>query len=204
MNIKFPKEEIRIIESIRTAIMNEDYSSFLSYYDDIINYSQLYNKYYNSILNIYIETLFKIKEFEKMILLVEELHKQEIENCMWYFYVFAYLIAKKDFYYVKAIISKSKLLASDSVKYLIDGEDVDYNAVFNLHPLILTTLGPCLIIINFLNELLVEVNNIKIDDEYILMRYFDLLNLLYEYGVDKELIDIFIKTIEILYEIKID
>lgn len=204
MNIKFPKEEIRIIESIRTAIMNENYSTFLLYYDDVIKYSQFYNKYYISVLNIYIETLFKIKEYEKMISLVEDLRKQEIENSMWYFYVIAYLISQKDFYYAKTIVSKSKLLVSDSIKYLIEGDDVDYNAIFNLHPIILSTIGPCLIIINFLNELLVEANNNKIDDEYILMRYFDLLNLLYEYGLEKEVIDIFIKTIEMLYEIKID
>lgn len=204
MNIKFPKEEIRIIESIRTAIMNEDYSTFLSYYDDIIKYSQFYNKYYDSVLNIYIETLFKIKEYEKMISLVEDLRKQEIENSMWYFYVIAYLISQKDFYYAKAIISKSKIFTDDSLKFLINGDDADYNVIFNLHQLMLVTIGPSLIIINFLNELLVEANNIKIDDEYILMRYFDLLNLLYEYGIDKEIIDIFIKTIEMLYEIKID
>lgn len=204
MNIKFPKEEIRIIESIRTVIMNEDYSTFLSYYDDIIKYSQFYNKYYNSVLNIYVETLFKIKEYEKMISLVEDLRKQEIENSIWYFYVIAYLISQKDFYYAKAIINKSKIFTNDSLKFLINGDDADYNVIFNLHQLMLVTIGPSLIIINFLNELLVEANNIKIDDEYILMRYFDLLNLLYEYGIDKEIIDIFIKTIEMLYEIKID
>lgn len=204
MNIKFPKEEIRIIESIRTAIVKQDYLTLLSHYDDILKYCNFYNKYYNSVLNIYIETLFQIKEYEKMIALVEDLRKQKIENSMWYFYIIAYLISQKDFYYAKTIINKSKLLASDSIKYLIDSDDADYNAIFNLHSVILSTIGPCLIIINFLNELLVEANNIKIDDEYILMRYFDLLNLLYEYGLDKEIIDIFIKTIEKLYEIKID
>jgi hypothetical protein len=35
------------------------------------------------------------------------------------------------------------------------------------------------------------------------MRYFDLLNLLFEYGVDEEFLDIFRNCLETLYEIDI-
>ena len=43
----------------------------------------------------------------------------------------------------------------------------------------------------------------KIDEEYIIMRFFDLLNLLYEYSIDEEIIGLFSKTVETIYEIKI-
>ena len=43
----------------------------------------------------------------------------------------------------------------------------------------------------------------EINDEYIIMRYFDLINLLFEYGVSEDLISIFTNTLETIYEIDI-
>jgi hypothetical protein len=57
--------------------------------------------------------------------------------------------------------------------------------------------------INFINELLIESFKTKIDEDYIIMRYFDLLNLLFEYGVDDEFLDVFRNCLETLYEIDI-
>lgn len=204
MNIKFPKEEKVILEKIYNAILEKDYNTFLNYYNEVIKHANFYNKYYSSLLNVYVETLFEIKQYDKLIMIVEELRKQNIENCMWYFYVIIYLISQKDFYYAKSIITKSKLLSTDSIKYLINEDDANYNSIISMHLVLLSTVGPCLIIINFLNELLTETLKNDVDDTYILMRFFELLNLLYEYGLDKEIIDIFIKSLEILYEIKIE
>lgn len=204
MNIKFPKEEKVILEKIYNAILEKDYNTFLNYYNEVIKHANFYNKYYSSLLNVYVETLFEIKQYDKLIMIVEELKKQNIENCMWYFYVIIYLISQKDFYYAKSIITKSKLLSTDSIKYLINEDDANYNSIISMHSVLLSTVGPCLIIINFLNELLTETLKNDVDDTYILMRFFELLNLLYEYGLDKEIIDIFIKSLEILYEIKIE
>lgn len=204
MNIKFPKEEKVILEKIYNAILEKDYNNFLNYYNEVIKHANFYNKYYSSLLNAYVETLFEIKQYDKLIMIVEELRKQNIENCMWYFYVIIYLISQKDFYYAKSIITKSKLLSTDSIKYLINEDDASYNSIISMHSVLLSTVGPCLIIINFLNELLTETLKNDVDDTYILMRFFELINLLYEYGLDKEIIDIFIKSLEILYEIKIE
>ena len=67
----------------------------------------------------------------------------------------------------------------------------------------LYSIGPCLIIINFINDLIEENTKSEINKEYILMRLFDLLNLLYESNADDYIIKLFRECIEILYEIEI-
>lgn len=203
MNIKFPKEEIRLIETIRDYILNREYSQLLPLYDDVVKHSKFINQHNVSIINIYFKSLFEMREFEKIICLIEDLKKNDLESCQWYFYGFICLIAKKDLYYAKRFINNSKLFLDESINYLIKDDECNYNLIFSLHSTLLLTIGPCLILINFINELIVESFNQKIDDEYIIMRFFDLLNILYENGIDDEIITIFKETLETLYEIEI-
>ncbi len=203
MNIKFPKEEIRMIEIIREAILYKKHFVIVEQYDNVINNAKFFKQYYESILNEYLKALFDAREFEKVVCFIEDLKKQNLENCEWYFYAFICLIAKKDIYYIKSLISRSNLLNNESIKHLIDENDANYNYIINLHYDLLMTIGPCLILITFVNELFSESFDIKLEDDYIVMRFFDLLNLLFEYGVEEEIIEIFRNSLETLYEIEI-
>lgn len=203
MNLKFPKEEMRLIELIKNCIFEKDYINLLNHYDDLLKHSKFINKHDSTLIDLYFNSLFKMREFEKIICLIEDLKKQELENCSWYFYGFICLIAKRDLYYAKSLIKNSKLLMSESINYLIQDDEANYSSIFSLHYNLLLSIGPCLIVINFINELMIESFNQKIDDEYIVMRFFDLLNLLYENGIDEEIINIFKDTLETLYEIEI-
>lgn len=203
MNIKFPKEETRVLEIVRNAILKKDYKTLLEQYDNVLSCSIFINQYSESVLNMYIETLFNIKEYDKLLNFIEELRKKDIESCNWYFYCLIYLVTNKDLYYAKSIINRSKLLKDPSISSLINEEDSNYNMVFNLHCALLETMGPCLILINFINELMMEMYNRKIDDDYVIMRLFDLLNLMYEYSVEESIIETFRTAIESLYEIEI-
>ncbi len=203
MNIKFPKEETRVLEIVRNALLKKDYKVLLEQYDNVFNYSMFINQYNEFIINSYVEALFKIKEYDKLLNLVEHLRSKDMESCNWYFYCLMYLLSNKDLFYAKSIISRSKILKDPSLNCYITEEESNYNMVFNLHYDLLITVGPCLILINFINELMIEVMNKKFDDEYMIMRLFDLLNLMYEYGVDDKVIDTFRIAIESLYEIEI-
>ncbi len=203
MNIKFPKEEIIIVENIRTALLKNDINCLIKLIPDLIKHSHFINKYYNNLINAVIEIMFNNRLFEKTINLIADLGKKELESCVWYFYTFACLIANKDFYYAKSIITKSKILSDKSLSYFIDVEEANYNKIFNLHSELIETIGPCLIMINFINELFSESLDKTLSDEYIVMRFFDLLNLLFEYGIEEEIIEQFEKVIEIIYEIPI-
>ena len=203
MNIKFPKQNILFLNEIKQLIISRDYKSLLNEYNNIILNASFLKQYSIDVLNNYFEILFTIKEYDKYITLIEELRKQEIENYSWYFYLFTILLYKKDIYYAKSIISRSKLLNDSSIKYLISEEEGNYSQVINLHDLLFQEVGPCLILVNFINELLTETFNMEINDEYIIMRYFDLINLLYEYGVSEDFILIFTNALETIYEIDI-
>ena len=203
MNIKFPKQNILFLNEIKKLIINRDYKSLLNEYNNIILNASFLNQYAVDALNNYFDILFDIKEYDKYITLVEELKKKDIENFKWYFYLFTILLHKKDIYYAKSIISRSKILNYSSIKYLISEEEGNYGQVMNLHNLLLQEVGPCLILVNFINELLSESFNMEINDEYIIMRYFDLINLMFEYGMSEDFISIFTNTLETIYEIDI-
>lgn len=203
MNIKFPKDKVVFIDLIKQLISSKNYKKLMLEYNNIISNSSFLNQYYPEILDTYFEILFDVKEYEKYITLVEELRKQEIENYMWYFYAFTILLYKKDLYYAKSLIIRSKILNDSSIKYLIQEDEGDYTQIINLHHSLQTTIGPCLVIINFINELLAEAYQNNMTDEYIIMRYFDLINLLFEYGINEEFITIFINAVETIYEIDI-
>jgi len=204
MNIKFPKEEIRAIEKIRTALLDDNFEEIINLNDLVLEHAKFLNEFSKEILDTYIKTLFELRLFDNVVTLVEDLRKKELEDCKWYYNAFASLIANKDLLYVKRIMDKSKLLSDKSISYLIDKDEANYNAIFNLHYELLDKIGPCLIIINFINELIAESLNKELDDEYLVMRFFDLLNLLFEYGVDEDIIYLFEETIETIYEIPLD
>lgn len=203
MNIKFPKEETIIIEQLKTAILSRNHHLLLNLYDNVIKNSEFLKNYFPDLLDDYITKLFDMREFDKVINIVEDLLKLKIEDCTWYFYAFCILISKKDIYYAKSLINRSIILNDSSIKSFIDEDESNYGQIINLHDSLLFCYGPCLIMVNFINELLTESLQVKIDEEYILMRYFDLLNLLYEYGVEDDFIDIFKNCLETIYEIDI-
>ncbi len=199
MNIKFPKDEIVFVERLRNSILTKE--SIKDIANEVLVHGKFLYQYCQKLLNTYIKTLFELRQFEMVINLTEDLKKQNLESMDWYFYSFISIIADKDFLYVKRLIKKSELFSSPSIQYLIDPEEAHYSAILNLHPDLLDTIGPCLILINFANELIQESLNQEIDDEYMIMRFFDLLNLLYEYSVDDKIIKLFDKTIKCIYEI---
>ena len=202
MNIKFPKEEIVFVEKLRNSIITKE--DIKEVVDEVFEHAKFLYQYNPKLLDTYIKTLFELRLFEMVINITEDLKKQNLESMDWYFYSFASLIANKDFLYVKRLIKKSELFSSPSIQYLIDPEEAHYSAILNLHPDLLDTIGPSLILINFTNELIQESLNQDIDDEYMIMRFFDLLNLLYEYSVDEKIIDLFDKTIKSIYEIPLE
>ena len=67
MNIKFPKEETRVLEIVRNALLKKDYKVLLEQYDNVFNYSMFINQYNEFIINSYVEALFKIKEYDKLL-----------------------------------------------------------------------------------------------------------------------------------------
>ena len=96
MNIKFPKEETRVLEIVRNALLKKDYKVLLEQYDNVFNYSMFINQYNEFIINSYVEALFKIKEYDKLLNLVEHLRSKDMESCNWYFYCLMYLLSNKD------------------------------------------------------------------------------------------------------------
>lgn len=202
MNLKFPKEEVIFIETIKEAYENKDFKFIINNEHNIIEKSDFIKKNEDIIFVYLIEAFFNNRLFEKAITVTEELLKKGIEKFECYFYTLASLIAKNDFYYAKSIINRSKILNDETIKNYID-DDSNYNILLTLHEALFKEVGLCLILVNFINEMIEESLKNKITSDYIIMRYFDLLNLLYEYGIEEIYLNILKNTIEIIYEIQI-
>lgn len=202
--MKFPKDEIITLNQINDLLTNQQEVDIPSLSNKIIEYIDFIIKHYPDVIDEYISKLFELRKFDHVINFVDELTKKGLENFNWYYYSLSSLIANNDIYYAKRIIANSKILQDQSLHFLINSEDADYNAIFNLHSTLLETAGPCLILVNFINELLYESLKTNITSDYLIMRFFDLLNLLFEYGVNEEIVKQFDKTVKIIYEIPID
>lgn len=202
MNLKFPKEEVIFLETIKEAYENKDFKFIINNEHNIIEKSDFIKKNEDIIFVYLIEAFFNNRLFEKAITVTEELLKKGIEKFECYFYTLASLIAKNDFYYAKSIINRSKILNDETIKNYID-DDSNYNILLTLHEALFKEVGLCLILVNFINEMIEESLKNKITSDYIIMRYFDLLNLLYEYGIEEIYLNILKNTIEIIYEIQI-
>lgn len=202
MNLKFPKEEVIFLETIKEAYENKDFKFIINNEHNIIEKSDFIKKNEDIIFVYLIEAFFNNRLFEKAITVTEELFKKGIEKFECYFYTLASLIAKNDFYYAKSIINRSKILNDETIKNYID-DDSNYNILLTLHEALFKEVGLCLILVNFINEMIEESLKNKITSDYIIMRYFDLLNLLYEYGIEEIYLNILKNTIEIIYEIQI-
>ena len=61
MNIKFPKEEIQVIEKVRNAILNDNYQELLDLKESVINHAVFINQFSKQTLDTYIKTLFDLR-----------------------------------------------------------------------------------------------------------------------------------------------
>ena len=50
MNIKFPKEQIRVVEEIRNSVIKKSKSLLQEQYDNILLHSKFLEQYYSSLL----------------------------------------------------------------------------------------------------------------------------------------------------------
>ncbi len=201
MNIKFPKDEVQIINDIEKMFNVNNYSGIVKQYNKIIDNIDMVLNIKPNTINIIIESLFYCRQFDTIITFVESLRNKGFEDFLWYFYAFASIIGNDDIYLAKTILKKSKLLNDPDIQFYYSEDGANYVNILGMNDCILEKQGPCLIMINFINDLIYESLQKAIDAEYVIMRAFDLINILCEDGASQELIELFINTLQIIFEI---
>ena len=202
MNIIFPKDANNLIIKIKELNKNKEYKEMFDLRNKILENARIINDIDRHIFDIFIYSLFINKEFDRVVSFTEELKKHDIENYTAYFYTLAYLISINDLYYARNILRKINLFKDPEIVDCVIEDESMYGKIFALPNIILEEKGPLLIVKNFLEELLVEDQKIKIDSNYIMERWFDTINLIYEYPSTTTVVNRFLEVVKLIYEIE--
>lgn len=200
--IKFPKEKTQLINRVYDAYEEENYQLIFSYKDEILSNFKILTE--EKVFDILLEATFNLYLFEDVILLTDELVKLGYESFDLYYYALLAYLALVDIYQAKNLIRRSKLLNEEGIKYYYTHEGANYSNILNLNEGLFFLAAPCLVIVNFINEVASEMaGNIEIDHEYLLYRFFDLVNVLFELGYDDEILEMFEKALKIVFQLEV-
>lgn len=200
--IKFPKEKTRLVNRIYDAYELENYQLIFSLKDEIINNLESLRE--EKVLDILLESTFGLYLFEEVIMLGDEYIKQKYESFDLYYYALLSYIALNDIYQARNLIRRSALLNSEGIKYYFSQEGANYSNILGLSYGLFEQAAPCLLIVNFITEISSEMlGKIEVDQEYLLLRFFDLINMVYELGYDDEIIIQLEKALKIVFQLEV-
>lgn len=198
--MRFPREKALIINKINEYKNNEDYYAIAKMKNLILeNYRQCDAEIYEDL----IRATFAIGNYDETILIGNDLIAKNVETFTVIYYSLLASLGNNDIYQAKSIIKNSRLLNGGEIKNLYSKEGANYSRLL-AYSQSLPSLAMALIIVNFIEGLARElVNGIEIDGEYLLFRFFDLLNMLYEIGYPPKIIRELAKIMKIIFNIDI-
>lgn len=160
------------------AILNRDYEAIIEEIsDDYID-----NDDY---LSWFLKAYFVLKDYDSEIELIRKILKNK-ESYALYNYLIASLIHELDFYQIKSFIKKSKLLNSNEIKMIFDG---DYSFITCISKLDDTDLITSICLMIFVNDVFnnYDLDSITKDDCAIV--FYELLDNLYSNGINEEYLE---------------
>lgn len=184
--IKFPKEKSSLISTIIYANEKEDYQKIIKYKDELFDcYLDVKD---TRVFEILIKAYTLLCRFDDAIMICEELIKKGYESFDIYTYAFASLIGANDIFKALSLINNSKILNQEKIKSLYDLENANYSNILCLSSENYYEIVPCMILVNYLMEIKIDLlRNIKINREYLVLKFLDLSNILYELGYDEHI-----------------
>lgn len=198
--MRFPREKALIINQINDYKSNEDYYGIAKMKNLILdNYQQCDAEIYEDL----IRATFVIGNYDEAILIANDLIAKNVETFTVIYYALLSALGNNDIYQAKSIIKKSQLLNSGEIKNLYSKDGANYSQLLT-HVHSLPGLALALIITNFVEGLARELaSGVEIDQEYLLFRFFDLINTLYEIGYPSVIIRELAKVMKIIFNIDI-
>jgi len=196
----FPKNKALIKSKIEDYKKTSDYFSIFKMKDTILeNYKECDYDIYEEL----IKATFSIGNFDEVILIGNDFIYKGIESFSLIYYFLLSCIANNDIYQAKSIIRKSKVLNVNEIKNLYKEDGANYTKLLN-YTYSFPSIVLSLVIVNFVEGLMREVGSgINIDNEYLLFRFFDLLNMLYEIGYPHEIVLKLSNAMKIIFNIDI-
>ncbi len=163
--------------------LNKDYLSIYVLYNEIYKYND------TKLYDILYEAMFYLKYYDKCILDILSLHKNDVESFVLLYYFILSCLASNDIFMAYSLINKYKLLDDNKTKEYLESdncsllnlkdEDRDYSL--------------CLILVLFV------LNNKECKE--LMVNFFDLISRLYEIGYSEEIVNLMTNIGHIIYNI---
>lgn len=200
--IKFPKGKSQTISRIYEAYDSEKYNVVCSFKDELVESVELFKD--TDLFDILLESYFQLFLFDEVIMVNDELLKKGYESFDTIYFTLLSHIALVDIYQAKSLIKRSKILNNESVKHFYSNDGANYNNILSLNNDVFYETSLCLLIVNFVNEVSKEMlGDIEVDKEYLLYRFFDLINVVYELGYEDSIIKELDRVLRIVFQIEV-
>ena len=185
--MKFPVESVKLSSRIKTYVSREEYEKVYKLKDEVLNNLEYFKKFDNEVLDDLIASTYLVGDIDRCILLSEELMKKEYESFIQIYYMILSYLSNEDIFGSLAMMRKSKILKDPETKSYYDSEEAHYSSLLSFDSDTYKALA--LVLCNFVIELSKESVFVKkIDKEYLFYRFFDVVNLLNEYGFSNNLV----------------
>lgn len=198
--MKFPKERVIINTKIKDFLNQNSHFDILKMKDEIFENIDVLDDYaFHSL----IKSAFILGDFDQVVIIYSELFKRKIETFTLTYYGLLGLLANTDIYQAVSYIKKSELLNQNAIKEYFLKDGANYSNILFLSKVdVYGTLT--MVLVNFVEGIAKEVvGNIDIDNEYILFRFFDLINMLYEIGYPEEIIQKLTYALKIIFNLEV-
>lgn len=200
--IKFPKDKVHFANKIKEAFNTKNYKFVTGFKQEILDNATVYLD--TGIIDLLVEAYFEQGYFDDVVLVFDHLFHKAIETFDMIYHTLLSYLSYMDIYQARALIKKSKLLNKESIKQHFIDDGANYTKVIGLSDKQFNEMGYCLIIVIFINELSKEmISSVTIDSRYMFLRYFDMVNTVYELSGDENLVTELARVLNWLFQIEV-
>lgn len=200
--IKFPRDKVHFANKIKEAFNTKNYKFVTGFKQEILDNATVYLD--TGIIDLLVEAYFEQGYFDDVVLVFDHLFHKGIETFDMIYHTLLSYLSYMDIYQARALIKKSKLLNKESIKQHFIDDGANYTKVIGLSDKQFNEMGYCLIIVIFINELSKEmISSVTIDSRYMFLRYFDMVNTVYELSGDENLVTELARVLNWLFQIEV-
>ena len=194
--MRFPKEKVVITSKINDLTKIKDYFGITKLKDEILhNYQVLDTSIYSKLIH----ANYIIGNYDQVIMISNDLMSKGIETFEIIYYTILSMIANTDIYQAMSYIKRSKILNLEDIKEFHSEDGANYSNLLNFSAT-LSSSTLALLMVNFVEGLSREMTgNLDVDKEYLLFRFFDLINMVYEIGYPLEIIEELTRAIKLIF-----
>lgn len=192
---------MQLVNRVIDAYDEEDYPSIIKMKDEIIGLADELAD--TEVFGILLESFFQLHLFEEVVLVGDELRKLGYETYEVLYFMLLSYIGLVDIYQAKALVRRSKLLNAEEIKVYYTNEGANYSNMLSMPYELFEEAALTLLLVNYIFEVSKEMaGDVEVDREYLLFRFFDLINMVYELKYDLFVIEELEGALKIIFEIE--